>query len=95
MCQRPRGICHFTNSGVASWYDFAVAIFTEARALGFPLQIEEVIPITTDAYPTPARRPAYSVLSNDKISTLLGGHPPHWQGALGKMLAQGQVLGIF
>jgi dTDP-4-dehydrorhamnose reductase len=95
VSQSPTGIYHFTNSGVASWYDFAVAIFTEARALGLPLQVEQVVPITTDAYPTPARRPAYSVLSNAKISAVLGVHPPHWQGALGKMLAQGQVLGIF
>jgi len=95
VSQRPRGIYHFTNSGAASWYDFAVAIFTEARALGLPLQIERVIPITTDAYPTPARRPAYSVLSNEKISALLGEYPPHWRTALGKMLVQGQSLGIF
>jgi dTDP-4-dehydrorhamnose reductase len=81
------GIYHYTNSGTASWYDFAIAIFEEARLLGFPLKIEQVIPITTAEYPTPARRPAYSVLSNQKISTLLKAYPPHWRQSLRLMLA--------
>ena len=57
------GVYHFTNSGVASWYDFAVAIFEEAKQLGFPLKVQQVVPITTPEYPRPAKRPAYSVLS--------------------------------
>jgi dTDP-4-dehydrorhamnose reductase len=79
---------HFTNSGVASWYDFAVAIFAEARQLGFPLKIERVLPITTAEYPTPTQRPAYSVLSKVKIVEALGEHPPHWRESLRKMLIQ-------
>lgn len=82
----PTGTYHFTNSGVASWYDFAVAIFEEATALDFPLKIKTVIPITTADYPTPARRPAYSVLSTQKITALLGTHPPHWREGLRQML---------
>ncbi|HHP7231701.1 MAG TPA: dTDP-4-dehydrorhamnose reductase, partial [Xenococcaceae cyanobacterium] len=62
----PMGTYHFTNSGVASWYDFAVAIFTEARKLDFPLKIQQVLPITTADYPTPTQRPSYSVLSKVK-----------------------------
>ncbi len=54
-----REIYHFTNSGVASWYDFAVAIFEEGKKIGVPLIIEQVNPITTEQYPTPAKRPAY------------------------------------
>ena len=68
------GIYHFTNSGVASWYDFAVAIFEEARQLGFPLKVQQVVPITTAEYPTPAKRPAYSVLSTKKIANVLANH---------------------
>lgn len=83
-----RGVYHFTNSGVASWYDFAVAIFEEAKHLGFPLKIRQVIPITTAEYPTPAKRPAYSVLSNQKISAILGTHPPYWRDSLRQMLKQ-------
>ena len=79
-------IYHFTNSGVASWYDFAVAIFEEAEKLGFPLKIKQVLPIATSEYPTPAKRPAYSVLSSKKISKILGNHPPHWRESLREML---------
>ncbi|MBW4673524.1 MAG: dTDP-4-dehydrorhamnose reductase [Desmonostoc geniculatum HA4340-LM1] len=80
------GTYHYTNSGVASWYDFAIAIFEEAQQLGFPLKVENIIPITTSEYPTPARRPAYSVLACGKISTLLGKYPPHWRQRLREML---------
>jgi dTDP-4-dehydrorhamnose reductase len=82
------GIYHYTNSGVASWYDFAVAIFEEAQELGFPLKIQRVVPITTLEYPTPARRPAYSVLACEKISAILGTYPPHWRQSLRKMLKE-------
>ncbi|WP_354636369.1 dTDP-4-dehydrorhamnose reductase [Planktothricoides raciborskii] len=80
------GIYHYTNSGVCSWYDFAIAIFEEAKALGFPLQVQRVVPITTAEYPTPAKRPAYSVLSHRKISAVIGTHPPHWRQSLRLML---------
>lgn len=82
------GTYHFTNSGVASWYDFAIAIFEEARHLGIPLQIETVNPLTTADYPTPAQRPPYSVLSCQKISQTLGSPPPHWRNSLRDMLAE-------
>jgi dTDP-4-dehydrorhamnose reductase len=82
------GTYHYTNSGVASWYDFAVAIFEEAKQLGFPLKVQRIIPITTADYPTPARRPAYSVLYCGKIVAVLGTHPPHWRQALRQMLAE-------
>jgi dTDP-4-dehydrorhamnose reductase len=80
------GIYHYTNSGVASWYDFAVAIFEEVQQLGFPLQVRRIVPITTAEYPTQARRPAYSVLSCAKIAAILGTHAPHWRQRLRKML---------
>ncbi|MEA5627341.1 dTDP-4-dehydrorhamnose reductase [Nostoc sp. UHCC 0251] len=80
------GTYHYTNSGVASWYDFAVAIFEEAQQLGFPLKIERIVPITTAEYPTSARRPAYSVLACGKISALVGTYPPHWRQRLRQML---------
>ncbi|MEA5594377.1 dTDP-4-dehydrorhamnose reductase [Rivularia sp. UHCC 0363] len=85
------GTYHYTNSGVASWYDFAIAIFEEAKHLGFPLQIERVIPITTSEYPTPATRPSYSVLNCAKISTIIESHPPHWRQSLREMLQEFQV----
>ena len=84
----PTGTYHYTNSGVASWYDFAVAIFEEAKPLGFPLKVQRIVPIATADYPTPATRPAYSVLSGKKISALLGSHPPHWRQGLRQMLVE-------
>ncbi len=84
----PAGIYHFTNSGAASWYDFAIAIFEEAQALGIPLQIEQVIPITTADYPTPAQRPHYSVLSPQDILPFLRTRPLHWRAALRLMLKE-------
>lgn len=88
----PLGTYHFTNSGVASWYDFAVAIFEEARKLNFSLKIERIVPITTTDYPTPAPRPAYSVLNKQKISQILGEHPPYWRESLAAMLSQWHSL---
>lgn len=84
----PSGIYHFTNSGVTSWYDFATLIFEEAKQRHFPLKIHRVTPITTAEYPTPARRPAYSVLAWQKTSNLLGYSSPHWLISLRQMLNQ-------
>jgi dTDP-4-dehydrorhamnose reductase len=84
----PSGIYHFTNSGVASWYDFAIAIFEEARQLNIPLNIEQVLPITTADYPTPAKRPHYSVLALQDILPFLNPPPLHWRSALRLMLQE-------
>ncbi|MGK7913653.1 MAG: dTDP-4-dehydrorhamnose reductase [Synechococcus sp.] len=81
------GTYHYTNSGVASWYDFAVAIFEEAAQFT-DLAVERVIPITTADYPTPAHRPHYSVLDTSTMSQLLGYQPPHWRQRLRSMLAE-------
>lgn len=86
--QNAQGWYHFTNEGVASWYDFAVAILAEARALGFPIKAQWVRPIPTSAYPTPARRPAYSVLDKTKTRAALGRPIPHWRESLVKMLQE-------
>lgn len=82
------GIYHFTNSGMSSWYDFAIAIFEEAKQLGFPLKVQRIVPITTSEYPTPAQRPAYSVLSGKKVSAALGTYPPYWRDGLRQMLGE-------
>lgn len=83
------GTFHYTNSGVASWYDFAVAIRDEAVGLGLlPETAARVKPIATAAYPTPARRPAYSVLDGTKAAAFLGAAAPHWRHALVTVLRQ-------
>ncbi len=84
--QAPTGTYHVTNSGVTSWYDFAVAIVEEARTLGWELACERVVPIPSAAYPTRAVRPQYSVLSRRKTEALLGYNLPHWRSDLRQML---------
>jgi len=80
-----RGIHHWTDAGVASWYDFAVAIAEEGGALGLLPSAVTVTPIATEEYPTPARRPSYSVL--DKRSLMaLGYIPTHWRQRLRETL---------
>jgi dTDP-4-dehydrorhamnose reductase len=79
------GIHHWTDAGVASWYDFAVAIAEEGAELGLVPGNVVVTPIATVDYPTPARRPPYSVL--DKTSLTSIGFPPvHWRKHLRDVL---------
>ncbi len=73
-------VYHYSNEGVCSWYDFAIAIMEEAN-------IECVVnPITTDQYPTAAKRPHYSVMNKEKIKRDLGIEIPHWRESLKKCL---------
>jgi dTDP-4-dehydrorhamnose reductase len=81
-----RGTYHFTNAGVASWYDFAVAIQEEALAAGLLDRAASVIPIATAEFPTPARRPAYGVLDKATAYAALGGPAPHWRTSLRDMI---------
>ena len=82
------GVHHWTDAGVASWYDFAVAIAEEAHGLGILKRAVEVEPIATAEYPTPARRPAYSVLDRGSAERALGLKPAHWRVNLRKMLKE-------
>lgn len=74
------GIYHFTDEGVASWYDFTKAIY-ELRG-----KQTKVNPIPTSAYPTPAKRPLYSVLSKQKIKKTYGLDIPYWRDSLKRCL---------
>lgn len=73
------GIYNFSNEGVASWYDFAVAILEEA---GYSADSDIILPITTTDYPTAASRPAFSVLDKSKIKATFGINIPHWHSSL-------------
>lgn len=77
MEPKQKGIYHFTCGGSASWYDFANAIFAKHQ-----LDKMNVTPVTTEEYPTPAKRPAYSVLDNTKLHKVFGISLPDWQSAL-------------
>lgn len=82
------GILHFTDAGAASWYDFAVAIYEEAASLGLLDKEVDIIPITTDQYPTPARRPSYSVLDSQATLQQLNLKSVHWRVALREVLRE-------
>ncbi len=77
-----QGIYHWSDAGVASWYDFAVAIQEEACALDLIPKPIPVYPIGTDDYPLKASRPAYSVLDSSETWTALKVKPQHWREAL-------------
>jgi dTDP-4-dehydrorhamnose reductase len=87
------GIYHHSDAGVASWYDFAVAIAEEAHALGLLARIPTIRPITTADYPTPARRPAFSLLDCSATRAALGEDPIHWRRNLRFMLKEEVQLG--
>lgn len=74
------GIYNYSNEGIASWYDFAVAIF-ELKSVDI-----KVKPITTEDFPTPAKRPSYSVLDKTKIKNVFKVEIPHWKNSLKKTI---------
>ncbi len=84
---RAAGIRHYSDAGVASWYDFAQAIGEEAFAAGLLARAPRVVPITTQDRPTPATRPAFSLLDSSATWALLGRPAPHWRTALRETLA--------
>lgn len=87
------GIFHHSDAGVASWYDFAVAIAEEAHTIGLLHRIPVIRPIATADYPTPARRPAFSLLDCRATRTTLGEEPVHWRTNLRLMLKEEKKLG--
>jgi len=82
------GIHHWTDAGVASWYDFAVAIQEEGFHLGLLEEEILITPLTTADYPTPASRPAYSVLDKTTTWKALDMDGKHWRDGLRKMLLE-------
>lgn len=70
------GIYHLTCAGQCSWYDFACAIVNRGE------KVPKMTAITTADYPTPAKRPAYSVLNNSKLAECFGVQLPNWRIAL-------------
>lgn len=83
------GVYHMTCGGEASWFEFARRIFELAGLTPAALS-----PIATRDYPTPARRPSYSVLSNEKLARVFGVRLPHWEEALRQCLAQRRLLAL-
>lgn len=97
------GVYHMTAAGVTSWHDFAVAILDEASHVptnspwltaatgGRTLVAKRISPITTAQYPTPARRPSYSVLSSSRLTRRFGVQLTEWRAQLHAMFTDGGV----
>jgi dTDP-4-dehydrorhamnose reductase len=80
------GVYHWTDLGVASWYDFAIAIQEEALERGLLARAANVLPISTASYPTRAKRPRFSVLDTVATRTIIKNPGRHWRHSLRKML---------
>jgi len=82
------GLVHVANRGVATWFQVAREVFGHA---GCPELVE---PCTTSEYPTPARRPRYSVLDATRFEGRTGAALPHWCDAVARFLAQLATLRV-
>ena len=83
----PYGIYHVTNEGETTWFDFTKEIFAQGTKKGLITNKSCIInPCTTQEYPTPAKRPSYSVLNKKKIEDALGEKLPDWQDSLALFL---------
>lgn len=80
--QATAGLYHATSGGQTSWHGFAEAIFAEARERGFEVKVKTVKKIRTEDWPSAAKRPKYSVLSNRKLQKTLGFTFPEWHEAM-------------
>ena len=87
------GTFHHSDAGEISWHDFAVAIAEEALALGLINRIPTIKAIPSSQYPTPAPRPAYSVLDCSKTQEALGKPGNPWRDNLRRMLKEEAKLG--
>ena len=81
------GLYHYGGQPACSWYDFAVEIFRQAEAGGLLSRQPQVTPISSAQYPTPARRPAWSVLDCTRFEQAFGLEAPDWRRDLAAVLA--------
>jgi dTDP-4-dehydrorhamnose reductase len=86
----PSGTYHLAPAGTASWHRFAVELVGEARRQGHPVRVndEGIVPIPSTDFPTPARRPANSVLSTAKLQLLLGRSLPDWRDDVRRVVSE-------
>jgi dTDP-4-dehydrorhamnose reductase len=86
--ERLLGMHHLVASGHTSWHGFACAIFEEAQVRGLLARAPRVLPIATADYPTPARRPAWSVLDNADFQRSVGVALPDWRTGLSDVMSR-------
>ncbi|HEX7929829.1 MAG TPA: sugar nucleotide-binding protein, partial [Sphingomicrobium sp.] len=80
------GVWHLTATGETTWHGFAEAIFAAAHARGLIARVPRVVPIATAEYPTPARRPGYSVLDTARLRVDFPVELPQWREGLAGVL---------
>ncbi len=85
---RESGTVHLVAGGQTSWHGFAEAIFDDAVATGLLPVAPQVRPVPSSQYPTPVRRPAYSVLDTTTLRDRDGIAVPHWRDALATTLGR-------
>lgn len=90
--QGASGTFHHSDAGVVSWHEFALTIAEEALELGLITSIPNIKPISTSDYPTPASRPAFSVLDCSKTREFLGDTVTPWRTNLRAMLLEEKAL---
>lgn len=88
QCQALHGHYHLAPTGFCSWFEYANFIFANARELGEVLALENVQAITTEQYPTPAKRPNNSRLNTQKLQTQFNLYLPHWQQGVTHVLKE-------
>jgi len=90
--QQAYGIYHFSNNGICTWYEFANRIVSLARSNNLPIKVDRLLPIRTEEYPLPAKRPAYSVFSKTKYEAVTGQVSPCWQESLESYFKMRQMI---
>lgn len=89
--QQPFGLYHMTSAGTTNWREFAETIFAlyhkKGSAKGHSFAIPKILGIKTEEYPTPASRPKFSLLNNQKLYQTFGLQLPHWKNALDHCIA--------
>lgn len=78
----PFGVYHYSNEGQCNWYRFACAIVDQLKQQGLPVKVRKILPIRTDEYPLPAKRPPYSVFSKAKVAASTELAIPDWRESL-------------
>jgi len=91
---RHAGTWHLASAGQTSWYGFAEAIFAEAKAIGLLAELPVVTPVTSSAFATAARRPAWSVLDTEKLQRDFNVQLPDWKEGMRHVLAELRRLAI-
>jgi len=80
------GVYNFTNEGITTWHEFAREIYNISKEIGLVKKEVEFVSVKTERYPTPAKRPQYSVLSGQKIKALVGLEIRNWKDGLKEFL---------